>query len=85
MTHERADDRQASEFRRHVSHLQYERQTVEYQVIEAKGEAYKLANAVNEKIQEGWVPVGGIAVGFSATSGNWWFYQAMVRKPGATS
>jgi hypothetical protein len=52
---------------------------MEYQVIEAKGEAYKLAKAVNEKIQEGWVPLGGAAVGFSDQSGNWWFYQAMTR------
>ena len=48
----------------------------EHTVIEAEGQAFRLANAVNEKNQEGWEPVGGIAV---AHSGVWWYYQAMIR------
>jgi hypothetical protein len=54
---------------------------VEYKVIEAKDEAVKLQEAVNQEIQEGWEPVGGIAVGYSPTSYSWWFYQAMIKKP----
>jgi hypothetical protein len=58
---------------------------MEYKVVEAKDEASKLQEAVNEHIQEGWVPVGGVAVGYSPQSYNWWFYQAMIREPDATA
>jgi Domain of unknown function (DUF1737) len=54
---------------------------MEYKVIEAKDEAIKLQEAVNQHIQEGWEPVGGVAVGYSPQSCNWWFYQAMIKKP----
>jgi hypothetical protein len=56
---------------------------VEYKVIEASGEVSKLEAEVNRHIQEGWVPVGGIAVVYSPNSGTWWFYQAMVSEPAA--
>jgi hypothetical protein len=51
---------------------------LEYNVIEAKGQAFHLTKAVNEQIQDGWEPVGGIAVACSP-NGAWWYYQAMIR------
>jgi hypothetical protein len=52
-----------------------------YKLIEAKGDAAKLQDAVNELIQDGWQPLGGIPVVFSPNTGTWWFYQAMVKNP----
>lgn len=54
---------------------------MEYKIVEAKDNAGNLEDAVNELILEGWQPVGGIAVGYSPQSYNWWYYQAMIRLP----
>jgi hypothetical protein len=53
---------------------------MEYKVVEAKDEAINLEELVNRHIEEGWVPIGGVAVGYSPQSYNWWFYQAMVKQ-----
>jgi hypothetical protein len=53
---------------------------VQYKVIEAKDEALNLQENVNRHIEDGWVPVGGVAVGYSPQSYNWWFYQAMIKE-----
>jgi hypothetical protein len=55
---------------------------MEYQVIEAKDEAGNLQAKVKQEIEEGWVPVGGVAVAYSPQSYNWWFYQPMTREAG---
>ncbi|CAN5410111.1 hypothetical protein BH10PLA2_BH10PLA2_22270 [soil metagenome] len=52
---------------------------MEYQVVEAHGDAQKLQVAVNEQLQDGWELQGGVAVGYSPQSMTWWYYQAMVR------
>jgi hypothetical protein len=57
---------------------------MEYRVIEAN-KALDLQEEVNRLIQDGWVPLGGVAVVFSSTSNYRWFYQAMVNGPGATT
>ena len=57
---------------------------MEYKVIEAN-KALDLQEEVNRLIQDGWVPLGGVAVVFSSTSNYWWFYQGMVKGPGATA
>ena len=56
---------------------------MEYKIIEAKGDAAELQDEVNRHIEDGWVPVGGMAVACSPQSYNWWYYQAMIRNPGA--
>ena len=53
---------------------------MEYKVIEAKDEALNLEEEVNRRIQDGWVPVGGVAVGYSPQSYYWWFSQAMIKE-----
>jgi Domain of unknown function (DUF1737) len=53
---------------------------MEYKVIEAKDESTILQEAVNQHIQEGWAPIGGVAVVYSPDSLDWWFYQAMIKK-----
>jgi hypothetical protein len=55
--------------------------TVEYEVIESKESAQNLQIDVNERIQEGWEPVGGVAVVYAPQSMTWWYYQAMIKKP----
>ena len=57
---------------------------MEYKVIEAN-KALDLQEEVNRHIQDGWVPLGGVAVVFSSTSNYWWFYQAMIKEPGTTA
>jgi hypothetical protein len=52
---------------------------MEYKIVEAL-EAKKLQQAVNEHIQDGWEPLGGVAIGCSSISVNWTYCQAMVRK-----
>jgi hypothetical protein len=58
---------------------------MEYKVIEAKDEAINLQEEVNHHIEDGWEPIGGVAVGYSPQSYNWWFYQAMIREPDPTA
>jgi hypothetical protein len=57
---------------------------MEYKVLEAN-KARDLQEEVNRSIQDGWTPLGGVAVVYSSTSNYWWFYQAMVKGPGATA
>jgi uncharacterized membrane protein len=53
-----------------------------YRVIEAK-DVEGLEQDVNEHIEDGWKPLGGVAVVNSqANTYAWWFYQAMVRADG---
>src|SRR5262245_18407786 len=54
---------------------------VEYEVIESNKSAQKLESVVNERMEEGWEPVGGIAVVYAPQSMTWWYYQAMIKKP----
>ena len=50
-----------------------------YRVIEAK-DVEGLEQDVNEHIEDGWRPLGGVAVVNSqANTYAWWFYQAMIR------
>jgi hypothetical protein len=58
---------------------------MKYKVIEANGEAINLQEEVNRHIRDGWVPIGGVAVGYSPQSYNWWFYQAMIKDPAAAA
>jgi hypothetical protein len=52
---------------------------MEYKVIEART-GQQLEEAVNEHIQEGWEPRGGVALGFNSLGNYWTYCQAMVRK-----
>jgi hypothetical protein len=56
---------------------------MEYKVIEANDTA-GLQQEVNREIQAGWVPQGGVAVAQSEITSTWWYYQAMVKRTGAT-
>jgi len=49
-----------------------------YRIVEADT-APNLQNLVLDALDRGWQPQGGIAVGYSSTSGKWWYYQAMIR------
>ena len=50
-----------------------------YRVIEAK-DVEGLEQDVNKHIEDGWRPLGGVAVVNSqANTYAWWFYQAMIR------
>jgi hypothetical protein len=51
---------------------------MEYKVIEAN-KALDLQEEVNRHIQEGWIPLGGVAVVHASTSNYWSFYQAMIK------
>ncbi len=50
-----------------------------YQVIETTA-LDKLKAEVNEALQAGWVPAGGVCVVYSPASSNWYFYQAITRQ-----
>ncbi|MFO0956744.1 MAG: DUF1737 domain-containing protein [Isosphaeraceae bacterium] len=50
-----------------------------YEVIEKKSLA-DLQESVNRRIVEGYRPIGGISVVQSQASGDWWFYQAVIRE-----
>jgi hypothetical protein len=53
-----------------------------YRIVEAK-DTEGLETEVNEMIQEGWTPLGGVCVVNSqANTYAWWFYQAMTREGG---
>jgi hypothetical protein len=54
---------------------------MEYAIAEARDQAAHLAKQVNKLIEDGWKPIGGVAV--HSDSGFWWFYQAMVRTSSA--
>jgi hypothetical protein len=49
-----------------------------YHVVETK-DVRELERMVNALIAEGWLPSGGISVA-TYGAGNWWYYQAMVRR-----
>lgn len=51
---------------------------MEYVVCEADS-AEKLADAVNQRLAEGWQPTGNLVVVESHHSGKWWYYQALLR------
>jgi hypothetical protein len=53
---------------------------MEYKVIEVTDDAQTLQEAVNEHIQKGWEPQGGVAIYYSTNSNTWRYYQAIVRK-----
>ena len=55
---------------------------MEYKIVEAKDSAQALEAAVRQHLEEGWLPLGGVAVGYSSDSVTWWYYQAMVRRAG---
>jgi hypothetical protein len=53
---------------------------MEYRILEATS-AEALQNEVTTCINRGWRPLGGLCVVNSqANSGNWYFYQAMIRE-----
>jgi hypothetical protein len=56
---------------------------MEYHLAEANS-AEKLTHAVNALIADGWLPSGGVAVA-TYGAGNWWYYQAMVRRTAPTA
>jgi len=58
---------------------------MEYLIVEAKDKAINLQTAVNQYIQEGWTPIGGVAVEYSTHSRYWWYYQAMIRESDAAA
>ncbi len=51
---------------------------MEYLVCEA-GSAEKIQDQVNERMRDGWQPIGGLSVVQSQSSNRWWYYQALVR------
>ncbi len=51
---------------------------MDYLVVEAKSAA-DLQERVRGLIAEGWEPQGGLSVA-TYSAGNWWYYQAMVRR-----
>ena len=52
---------------------------MQYQICEASGRE-NLEKLVNENIQIGWQPLGGVSVDHQpGLFGNWWYFQAMVR------
>jgi len=48
-----------------------------YHIVEAQSAA-QLQEKVQELIDQGWQPQGGISVATYA-AGTWWYYQAMVK------
>jgi hypothetical protein len=48
-----------------------------YHIVEAQS-ATQLQEKVQELIDQGWQPKGGISVATYA-AGTWWYYQAMVK------
>jgi hypothetical protein len=51
---------------------------MEYWICEENAKD-KLQAQVNQAIAEGWQPLGGLQVVESHQSGQWWYYQALVR------
>lgn len=54
---------------------------MKYLVVEAAS-ADELQSDVQAYIDEGWEPLGGLAVA-TYGAGTWWYYQAMIRPPRA--
>jgi hypothetical protein len=52
---------------------------MQYHLVEAQS-AEDLERLVQEKINEGWEPQGGVAVATYGV-GSWWYYQAMIFRP----
>lgn len=50
---------------------------MEYVVIEAQS-ADELQQKVQAQIEQGWEPLGGLAVA-TYGAGAWWYYQSMIR------
>jgi hypothetical protein len=50
---------------------------MQYCVVEANS-ASALEQEVQTRLDEGWEPLGGVAVATYA-AGAWWYYQALVR------
>jgi hypothetical protein len=53
---------------------------VQYIVVEVREDVIAFQTTVNERIQDGWQPQGGMAVVYAPDTLEWWFYQAMIRK-----
>ena len=52
---------------------------MQYKICEGNGRE-QLEQQVNENIQKGWLPQGGISVVFvPGLRGGWWYFQSMVR------
>jgi len=50
-----------------------------YWICEAKS-AEVLRDLVNDHIEKGWTPLGGMVVVQSRSTSDWWFYQAMIHE-----
>jgi uncharacterized protein DUF1737 len=53
---------------------------MKYLVIEAQS-AEELQQKVQDSIDQGWQPLGGLAVA-TYGAGSWWYYQAMISQAG---
>jgi hypothetical protein len=52
-----------------------------YQIVEASS-AQELQQKVQDLINDGWEPLGGLSVA-TYGAGAWWYYQAMVLRQGS--
>jgi hypothetical protein len=50
-----------------------------YRICEADN-VPELVKLVNQSLDEGWEPQGGMSVAYSPGSMKWWFYQALVTR-----
>ena len=50
---------------------------MQYVVIEAKS-AQSLQEKVQQHLDEGWQPLGGLSVA-TYNAGAWWYYQALIK------
>lgn len=53
---------------------------MKYLVVEANS-ADELQRQVQQYIEQGWEPLGGLSVA-TYGAGTWWYYQAMILRPG---
>jgi TRAP-type C4-dicarboxylate transport system permease small subunit len=57
------------------------RDTMEYKIIRIEGSVEELESMVNEAIEAGWIPMGGVAVAMPGGPGGGMYYlQSMTRK-----